>query len=45
LKIQAAKDCQLEIWGVQNHKKTFKKAFGRKLALEAEIAQMDPKEV
>jgi exopolyphosphatase/guanosine-5'-triphosphate,3'-diphosphate pyrophosphatase len=45
LKIQAAQEPQLEIWGVQNHRKTFRKAFGKKLAIEAEIASMEVKEV
>ena len=27
-------DCQLEIWGIENEKKAFEKAFGKKLVIE-----------
>lgn len=37
LAIFASQDCQLEIWGALNHKKAFKKAFGRRLQLEVAI--------
>ncbi len=37
LEISATQDCKLEMWGVQNHAKTFKKAFGRKLAIEVHV--------
>jgi exopolyphosphatase/guanosine-5'-triphosphate,3'-diphosphate pyrophosphatase len=33
LEIQADQDCQLEIWGVRNQRRAFKKVFGRKLTL------------
>ncbi len=33
LEIQADQDCQLEIWGVRNQRRIFKKTFGRKLTL------------
>ncbi|MEW6029115.1 MAG: Ppx/GppA phosphatase family protein [Chloroflexota bacterium] len=35
LKIQATQDCQMEVWGVQNQKKAFRKAFGRRLEVRA----------
>jgi len=31
LEIQARGECQLEIWGIENEKRAFEKAFGRKL--------------
>ncbi len=34
LEIHAKEDCQLEVWGVQNHGKVFKKVFGRDLVIE-----------
>ncbi len=33
LEIQTDQDCQLEIWGVRNQRRIFKKTFGRKLTL------------
>ncbi len=33
LEIQTDQDCHLEIWGVRNQRRVFKKAFGRKLIL------------
>jgi exopolyphosphatase/guanosine-5'-triphosphate,3'-diphosphate pyrophosphatase len=37
LKITADQDCQLEVWGVRNQRKSFKRAFGRKLAIEVDV--------
>lgn len=34
LDISAVKDCQLELWGVANHRETFAKAFGKRLVIE-----------
>ena len=34
LALEADQDCQLEIWGVRNQMRAFKKVFGRKLVLE-----------
>ncbi len=40
LEIFASQDCQLEIWGALNHKKAFKKTFGRRLQLEVAIDEL-----
>jgi exopolyphosphatase/guanosine-5'-triphosphate,3'-diphosphate pyrophosphatase len=37
LEIQADQDCQLEVWGVRNNKKAFKKTFGLKLSVESSV--------
>jgi exopolyphosphatase/guanosine-5'-triphosphate,3'-diphosphate pyrophosphatase len=37
LEVQADQDCQLEVWGVRNNKKAFKKTFGRKLELDVTV--------
>lgn len=37
LEIQADQDCHLEVWGVKNHEKTFKKVFERDLEVNAKI--------
>lgn len=37
LEIHADQDCQLEVWGVQNNKKTFRKVFGRKLKVQTVV--------
>jgi exopolyphosphatase/guanosine-5'-triphosphate,3'-diphosphate pyrophosphatase len=34
LEVHSRKDCQLEIWGVQNHRKVFKRTMGRELVIE-----------
>jgi exopolyphosphatase/guanosine-5'-triphosphate,3'-diphosphate pyrophosphatase len=34
LEIIADQDCQLEVWGVRNQKKAFKKTFGKKIKVE-----------
>lgn len=34
LQIHSRQDCQLEVWGVQNHRKVFRRVFGRELAVE-----------
>ena len=34
LAVHCKEDCQLEIWGVQNHGKVFKRIFGRDLSIE-----------
>ncbi len=34
LTLQADQDCQLEIWGVRNQLRAFKRVFGKKLILE-----------
>ncbi|MBN2298593.1 MAG: Ppx/GppA family phosphatase, partial [Deltaproteobacteria bacterium] len=31
LEIQSPNDCQLEFWGVQNHRDAFEQVFGKKL--------------
>jgi exopolyphosphatase/guanosine-5'-triphosphate,3'-diphosphate pyrophosphatase len=36
LRVTADQDCQLEIWGIRNQMKPFKKVFGRKLVIEVE---------
>jgi exopolyphosphatase/guanosine-5'-triphosphate,3'-diphosphate pyrophosphatase len=33
LEVSCAKDCQLELWGVQNHLEAFEKVFNRKLVI------------
>lgn len=37
LEIIAQEDCQLEIWGAQQHKKIFKNTFGRKLEIYTNV--------
>lgn len=37
LEVTASQDCQLEMWGVENHQKAFKRAFKRTLHLEARV--------
>lgn len=39
LEIIADQDCQLEVWGVRNQKKAFKKTFGTKLKVEVLIEE------
>jgi exopolyphosphatase/guanosine-5'-triphosphate,3'-diphosphate pyrophosphatase len=39
LEIQASGDCQLELWGVQNHRAAFEKVFKRKLSIQPVIDQ------
>jgi exopolyphosphatase/guanosine-5'-triphosphate,3'-diphosphate pyrophosphatase len=39
LEIIADQDCQLEVWGVRNQKKAFKKSFGKKLKIEVHIEE------
>ncbi len=34
LAIHCRQDCQLEMWGLQNHRKIFKRIFGRELIVE-----------
>jgi exopolyphosphatase / guanosine-5'-triphosphate,3'-diphosphate pyrophosphatase len=34
LEVRCNEDCQLEIWGVQNHLKVFRRIFGRDLSIE-----------
>ena len=34
LEVHCERDCQLELWGVQNHEKVFKKAFKRELMVK-----------
>lgn len=34
LEIHCRHECQLEIWGVQNHRKVFKRVFGRELTVQ-----------
>ncbi len=40
LKIHASTDCQLEIWGVHNQKKNFKKTFKKKLLIHSNTDQI-----
>jgi exopolyphosphatase / guanosine-5'-triphosphate,3'-diphosphate pyrophosphatase len=45
LEIEAQKDCHLELWGVQNQRRVFEKAFRRKLVIENCLApQTEPAE-
>ncbi len=37
LTIHAVQDCQLEIWGVENQRKNFRRIFGRKMKVDVEI--------
>lgn len=37
LEVRASRDCQLELWGVQTHRDAFRKVFGRKLKIEAQV--------
>lgn len=37
LEIQATQDCQLELWGIRNQLKSFKRAFGRKLIIHVNV--------
>jgi exopolyphosphatase/guanosine-5'-triphosphate,3'-diphosphate pyrophosphatase len=39
LEITADQDCQMEVWGVKNQLKAFKRAFGHKLTIEVEILE------
>jgi exopolyphosphatase/guanosine-5'-triphosphate,3'-diphosphate pyrophosphatase len=39
LKIDARNDCQLEVWGVYNQKKNFKKTFDKKLLIQTNLDQ------
>jgi len=38
LELRAARDCQLEVWGVQDHVDAFRRTFGRQLAVEVTTA-------
>ncbi|HEX9708537.1 MAG TPA: Ppx/GppA phosphatase family protein [Candidatus Thermoplasmatota archaeon] len=37
INIRATKDCHLERWSVENHRKAFRKAFGRKLLVRVTV--------
>lgn len=37
LEVIASRDCQLELWGVQNHRAAFERVFKRKLQIDATI--------
>ncbi|HVN72139.1 MAG TPA: Ppx/GppA family phosphatase, partial [Desulfomonilia bacterium] len=34
LEIRSSKDCQLELWGVQNHREAFEKIFNKALIIK-----------
>jgi exopolyphosphatase/guanosine-5'-triphosphate,3'-diphosphate pyrophosphatase len=37
LRIEAIRDCQLELWGLKHHEKAVKEAFGKQLAIEVSL--------
>ncbi len=39
LRIHATQDCQLEIWGVQNHRKVFRRVFKKDLVIEQAVTR------
>lgn len=45
LEVQAERECQLELWGVQEHRTAVEKVFGRKLQVKALLDGVQQKEV
>lgn len=43
LTITAKKDCELELWGVQNHESAFEKTFGRQMVIAAKVEEESKK--
>ncbi len=42
LELHAVQQCDLEIWGVQNHRESFQKVFKRKLTVQTLIQEEEP---
>jgi exopolyphosphatase / guanosine-5'-triphosphate,3'-diphosphate pyrophosphatase len=45
LEVIAENDCQLELWGVMNHVKAFKKVFGREFVVSLSVEKSPPGKV